>query len=136
MTHWLYTQLEGMLTLNGVGKGLGYSGKGAGCNNPAAQTEPNVGPIPVGKYFVGKPQDTVTHGPFVLPLTPDPSNRMFGRSGFLVHGDSVISPGTRSASEGCIVLDRSTREKIARSGVNVLYVAASYLDAVKEDDTK
>jgi hypothetical protein len=39
---------------------------------------------------------------------------MFGRSGFLIHGDSIIRPGT--ASRGCIILAREIREQIAASG--------------------
>ncbi len=131
--YWLYTQLEGYLSLNHVGKGVGYSGKGIGKNNPAMQDAHNVGPIPCGKYEISKPVDTVTHGPFVMALTPDPANTMFGRSAFLIHGDSVISPG--SASEGCVVLDRVTREKIWRSGVHTLVVVPRYV-APSEEDTQ
>lgn len=86
------------------------------------QTVHNVGPIPAGNYFIQKPEDTVTHGPYVLPLVPYSSNEMFGRSGFLIHGDSVVNPGT--ASEGCIILSRDVREKIWASTDHGLTVIA------------
>lgn len=104
--------------------GIGYSGKDWGKNQPATQSVPNVGPIPEGLYLIGSPRDTVTHGPFVLSLTPDPANRMFERNAFLVHGDSVISPG--SASEGCIILPITVRRAIASSDDNLLQVISGW----------
>jgi len=47
---------------------------------------------------------------------------MFGRSNFLIHGDSVVHPGT--ASEGCIIAARYIREDIAKSPVKVLAVVS------------
>lgn len=88
----------------------GYSGHGAGKNNPALQREPNVGPLPAGYYVVGPPHDSPTHGPLVRPLTPNQHNAMFGRFGFLIHGDSLAHPG--DASEGCIILPRTARVAI------------------------
>ena len=102
-----------MYAENGILLGTGYSGAGDGKNNPATQSMKNVGPIPVGLYRIGSPVDTVTHGPHVLPLTPNPQNSMFGRDGFLIHGDSVVAPGT--ASEGCIILSRAVRDAISAS---------------------
>ena len=111
---WNYEQVTGyMRSPDGLVVGMGYSGASLGKNNPAAQSMENRGPIPVGAYTIGDPHDTVTHGPFVLPLAPDSGNEMFGRSGFLIHGDSVVAPGT--ASEGCIIMPKLVREEIARS---------------------
>jgi hypothetical protein len=109
--------------------GIGYSGGNCGLvpaavNNTGYEMIPNVGPLPEGFYTIGPPEDTVTHGPFVLPLTPDPENVMYGRSGFLVHGDSVLYPGQRKASDGCIVLDRATREAIWASNDRDLHVTS------------
>lgn len=104
--------------------GLGYSGKDWGKNQPATQSVSNIGPIPEGLYLIGSPRDTVTHGPFVLKLTPDPANRMFDRSGFLIHGDSMVSPG--SASEGCIILPIAARRAIANSDDNLLQVISGW----------
>lgn len=99
---------------------IGYSGAGEGKNNPAMQDVHNVGPLPVGKYEIGEPTDTKTHGPYVLHLTPDPANEMFGRGSFLIHGDSVVNPGT--ASEGCMIFSRTIRERIWASGDRQLEV--------------
>jgi hypothetical protein len=114
---WTYTQTNGALARDGVRAGAGYSGFETGKNNPAMQNVANMGPIPQGRYSIGAPQCVNLpgpHGPFVLPLTPDPANSMFGRAGFLIHGDSIAKPG--SASRGCIVASRFIREMIARSG--------------------
>lgn len=109
--------------------GVGYSGFGPYKNIATAQSLRDEGPIPEGIYTIGAPEDTVTHGPYVLPLTPDPNNLMWGRAGFLIHGDSVISPGT--ASRGCIILARDVREQIWASGDHSLQVLAQldYTDA-------
>ena len=61
-----------------------------------------------------KPIDTETHGPYVIPLKPDPGNQMFGRSGFLCHGDSKKEPGT--ASLGCIIQNNIVRHGMWESG--------------------
>ena len=97
---------------------MGYSGfetdRAEGKNNPELEKVEDVGPIPVGTYRIGSPRDTLTHGPFVLPLKPDPGNEMFGRSAFLIHGDSVVDPGT--ASRGCIIMSRAVRKQVAAVG--------------------
>ncbi len=86
----------------------GYSGSGTGLNNPAAQGQSDVGPLPQGDYGVGAPNQL--RGPLTLPLTPDPSNTMHGRSGFLIHGDNPAQNNT--ASNGCIVLPPACRAGI------------------------
>lgn len=110
---WYFIQTTGELLKDGILIGVGYSGKGAAKNNPLMQDVHNVGPIPAGDYSIGQPYDTETHGPFVLPLTPDSKNKMFGRSQFLIHGDSILHPG--EASEGCIIYGRIVRERINKS---------------------
>lgn len=107
---------------NGNPIGAGYSGQPECKNDPSAVDQHNKGPIPPGLYRIGEPHDTETHGPFVLALTPDPSNEMHGRSGFLIHGDSVSHPGT--ASHGCIILPRAVRETVHRLGDKDLEVTA------------
>lgn len=118
---WLYRQSTGEL-INTAGEtvAVGYSGAGDGKNKALMEKVKNVGPIPKGAYRISPPHDTVTHGPYVLPLTPNPLNVMYGRAGFLIHGDSVVSPGT--ASEGCIILPRGVREVIWNSGIHELGV--------------
>ena len=98
----------------------GYSGKDPHKNDPDSQHIPDQGPIPCGSYAIGAPHDTDKHGPYVLGLTPDPSNDMFGRSGFLIHGDSIANPG--QASEGCIILPRAARQRIWDSNDHELRV--------------
>jgi len=125
---WTYFQKTGELVRDGQQRGLGYSGYNdpqsgqPGKNNPTLQHVHDVGPIPVGTYSIGSAEDTLTHGPFVLPLTPDPVNQMFGRAGFLIHGDSVVEPGT--ASRGCIIMARAIRNEIAASGDRMLQVVS------------
>ena len=121
---WIYSQ-AGILS-RGVGitgfTAQGYSGKGEGKNNSAFQQIQNIGPIPQGKYSIGEPHDSPEHGPFAMRLTPDPANEMFGRSSFLMHGDSLRDPG--EASEGCIIMSRETREHVWSSGDHELQVTA------------
>jgi hypothetical protein len=92
--------------------GKGYSGTGAGRDNPAMQGVHNVGPIPQGAYEIGTPHDTATHGPYVMRLTPKPHTVTYGRAGFLIHGDNK----RHDASHGCIILARDLRHKIWSSG--------------------
>ncbi len=54
-------------------------------------------------------------GPFTIHLSPDQSNAMFGRGGFLVHGDNAEVNHT--ASEGCIIMPRLARIELARGGM-------------------
>ena len=118
---WTYKQSTGELT-NAAGDVVakGYSGAPAGKNNPAMQNVPDVGPIPEGQYTIGTPFNSPDHGPFAMHLTPDPANEMFGRSAFLMHGDSLEHPGC--ASEGCIIMPRPVREATWNSGDLALLV--------------
>jgi hypothetical protein len=119
---WTYIQKTGVLLHEGECVAVGYAGNGAGKNNPHMDYVKGIGPLPVGHYHIGDPQDTATHGPCVLRLTPYALNIMYGRDGFLIHGDSVKAPGT--ASHGCIILPRVIRELIGHSADRVLLVKA------------
>lgn len=119
---WTWRQIGTLSDKTGVQICTGYSGAGDGKNNPDAQGRHNVGPIPRGFYVIEAPVDTVTHGPYVLRLTPKADNEMFDRAGFLIHGDSVIHPGT--ASQGCIIIDRVHREQVWNSNDHLLEVVA------------
>ncbi len=122
---WIYEQATGKLWRNGEVVAFGYSGCGEGKNNCEAQEQHNIGPIPVGSYIIGPPRDINggPHGPYVLPLVPDPKNEMFGRSGFLIHGDNIHEPGT--ASEGCVIMPRDIRTAVWASGDLHLEVIAN-----------
>lgn len=96
-----------------------------GRNNPALQAVHNIGPLPQGWYDVGAP---ITHphlGPLAFPLTPDPSNEMFGRSDFFIHGAGGADPA--NASKGCIIQAHAVREHLAQlvdAGTTRLQVVA------------
>jgi hypothetical protein len=108
-----YSQTSGELR-SAIGEllGTGYSGHGAGVNNPAMQSVHNTGPLPQGTYMINPPVNTAKHGPFVMWLTPDPANHMFGRSGFGIHADEIANPGKHLASTGCIVMSKQARVAI------------------------
>jgi RHS repeat-associated protein len=127
--HWEYSQSTGQMTHvlpDGTKQvvGTGYSGKDEGLNNPKAQDKPNVGPIPQGDWKIEPQKDNVTGQGHKLPasmrLDPSKDTDTFGRSGFLIHGDN--SQQNHSASNGCIILDRPTRNQIGGSGDNNLTV--------------
>ena len=117
---WYFRQHSGGVLSEATPVCVGYSGHGLGRNNPAAQAEPDIGPIPRGRYTIGPPQPT--HGGFALPLTPDPSNEMFGRSAFLIHGDMANPALAGTASLGCIIIPRVYRWAIWGSGDHDLEV--------------
>jgi len=109
--------------------GSGYSGKGAGLNNPSmenvsgAKGKADAGPIPEGSYTIGKQQLNITSTGTKLPasmrLTPAFGNQTH-RSGFLIHGDNAAK--NYSASEGCAIVNRATRDAIANTGYTILEV--------------
>ena len=120
---WTYAQKTGELQQDGEHVAIGYSGAGEGKNNPEMQDVPNTGPIPGGDWTIaGPPIETRDHGPYVLRLQPQPETETHGRSGFLMHGDSKVHPGT--ASHGCIILSRAVREQVWESGDRDLKVVA------------
>jgi hypothetical protein len=106
---------------------VGYSGHGLGKNNPSAEAVHDIGPIPAGLWRIGEPFDSEDHGPFALRLEAMAGTLTHGRSGFLMHGDAVKAPGT--ASKGCIVQPRSTREAVAESSDKILCVVAEAIVA-------
>lgn len=118
---WSYNSRTGVLTGEKLGAraASGYSGYGRGYNNPEAESEENVGPIPRGLYRVtavykshedrlaaGYKKDL---GSFVVHLAAHGSSDTFGRDLFRVHHDN--DKGDRSGSRGCIVMPQWAREK-------------------------
>lgn len=121
---WLYEIVTGRFSRD-VPSGvellaIGYSGYEFGKNAATQQPVRNVGPLPTGAYWIGEARDTPEHGPVVMPLMPVPQFATYGRSGFLIHGDSIARPG--GASHGCIILPRPVRERIAGSSDRGLIV--------------
>ncbi|MHB8440420.1 MAG: tlde1 domain-containing protein [Acidimicrobiales bacterium] len=115
-----------ILADDGTLLGTGYAGNGDAINDPTQCDQHAHGPLPVGFYALGTPIDRPHTGLFSIPLTPDASNQMHGRSAFYVHGglsgepdtsptmDNIpLSPTVRTASDGCIVTARSVREAVA-----------------------
>jgi hypothetical protein len=101
--------------------GPGWSGQGAGYNNPAMEYSEGVGPLPAGLYWIGSAQQW--HGmPDVMPLTPIISFQ-FGRpGGFKIHG-AFKNPAMRPySSEGCPIAGAELRKKIKKSSDRCLGV--------------
>lgn len=119
---WTYVQRTGWFGRDNLLLVYCYSGKGEGKNNPDLQSVRYVGPIPVGRYTMQSPVDTEEHGPFVIWLTPDPTNDMLGRADFGIHGDKIGHPG--EASQGCIIMPRSQREAAWNSGDHLIEVVS------------
>lgn len=114
----VYTYSQASHTFSGIGSDgspintvNACSGALGSCrNNPSCQCKSMIGPLPVGSYRIV--------GPFTwkgmvncFELDPFPSNRMCGRSGFLIHGGNCSPP--YNPSEGCIVIqDPNLRGRI------------------------
>lgn len=93
-----------------VGKMPPYSGTRAGRNNLGMVNVPNIGPIPPGLYRIERSRNSKTLGPVVFDLTPMPGTNTFGRTLFRIHGNSADN----DASHGCLILNRDTRDAIAK----------------------
>lgn len=119
---WKYSQSTGRLSLNGDFEGSGYSGHGAGLNDPYSEQVHNVGPIPRGMWKIERwDAHHADKGPVVGVLEPV-WHDAHGRSGFLIHGDN--SAMDHSASHGCIIMSRTVREKMRDSGDTDLEVTS------------
>ena len=124
---WTYQQSTGELrdaqgNLTATGYAGGNCGKNPeGKNNPAMQDVAFVGPLPVGTYSFGTPENSAKLGPFAIPLIPDSSNDMFGRTDFFIHGDTIPAG---DASEGCIVMPPVVRHLVWGSLDHQLQVIA------------
>jgi lipoprotein-anchoring transpeptidase ErfK/SrfK len=107
-----YSQSTGIVTDNsGAAVATGYSGNGPAMNDPGSQHIAGHGPLPQGSYTIGSATTLPHLGPLAMSLNPHPANRMFGRSGFFIHGDNASL--NHSASDGCIILDLKARQTIA-----------------------
>ena len=113
---WTYEISTGALRRDGELVGHGYSGKkGRWRNNPAACHEKAAGPIPPGRYRIGRPRQSARTGPHVMDLTPIGHDAL-GRSALQIHGDNRRG----DASSGCIVANRPIREHVSTSWDDVL----------------
>lgn len=109
---WIYQQSTGRLVHDGELIAVGYSGAGAGLNNPDMQHVRNVGPIPAGEWVIGREFVHAVKGPVCMRLSPVGHDAL-GRNGFMIHGDN--KNGNKSASLGCIILSKPIRTLISKS---------------------
>jgi hypothetical protein len=118
---FIFRQSTGaFLDPNGLTLETGYSGRSEGRCNAAMQDCKGIGPIPQGGYRIGLGFTDIHKGPVVMRLTPDAANVMFGRAGFLIHGNNAAN----DASEGCIILGHATRVTVDQSADKRLLVMA------------
>jgi hypothetical protein len=126
---WTYEQSTGKLydpfgNLVSTGYAGGNCGNNPeGVNNPDLQAAKCVGPLPVGVYTFGTPEEGTHLGAFAIPLIPDPANNMFGRGSFFCHGDNTR--GDQSASEGCIIQSHTTRAAMWASSDHQIQVIST-----------
>ena len=129
----IWSQSKGTLTdQDGNLLGNGYSGKGkpgekdAGRNDPGREGEENVGPIPRGNWVIAEVYTSEYKGlqPPVIRLKPDDATRARvkgmdrGPDSFLIHGNN----DKNDASEGCVILDKPTREMLALKKRTIIHV--------------
>jgi hypothetical protein len=96
----------------------GYSGTGAGRDNPAMEGVQNVGPIPSGNYNVGTGHDGGHTGPQTLNVDAAAGTDTHGRDAFRIHGNNARN----DASQGCIIMPRNVRDAISNAGGATLRV--------------
>ena len=119
-----YSQTRGSVTdESGALIAEGWSGHGAGKNNPDMQDAHNLGPLPQGLYRVGPWQTHPRLGPICAPLTQI-EGETFGRSAFWIHGPSTAPSHYGQESEGCIVVPRADRLAIQALGPGFVRVVA------------
>jgi hypothetical protein len=104
---YTYTRYWGIFTIQTdiPGKsrivGYGYSGQPSALNDIHRQNVQNVGPLPAGTYVINEIVDDIKRGKHTCVLVAAPTNKMYGRSGFLIHGDTEAE--AHDASDGCII---------------------------------
>lgn len=113
---WTFRQSTGELSHDGKAIGRGYSGHAEHANQPRDQALAMLGPIPRGRYTFENWRDDPTKGKIVCNLVPDPANEMYGRSGFMLHGDNAAL--NRTASEGCMIQEQAVRLLVLYSCAN------------------
>jgi hypothetical protein len=110
---WTYQQSTGELLHDDAHVATGYSGHGDDKDDPDKESIGDEGPIPRGSWTIGPAFFHPSAGPVVMRLEPCDGTETFGRSGFLMHGDSVSHPG--DASRGCVVMPRYARMQVSES---------------------
>jgi hypothetical protein len=98
---WTYNRINRLFS-NGTSNYTCYAGQGDGLNNPDFEAVHDVGPLPEGKYKMTALINSPHTGPNTIILEPEDITKMYGRSGFRIHGDN--QEASFSASNGCIVM--------------------------------
>lgn len=83
---WRYHQNNGLFEHDGHSISEAYAGKGQWRNQARYESIRGKGPLPRGRYTILPPLTHPTVGLYALRLVPAPTNHMYGRSGFLIHG--------------------------------------------------
>ena len=117
---WQYSQSSGELSRSAGSYSCSWFGYSGAFPFSWPDYVVSKGPIPLGKYTIGKPTDE--KGPLTLPLTPDPSNAMHSREGFLIHAENASHPA--HSSEGCIIQCEPARQAVVDSQDYELEVVA------------
>lgn len=125
---FVYVQSTGIIYLadsQDVRTALGqcYSGSVDHVNRPESQALKGLGPIPTGMWLLDAPTLHPRLGAVAIGLEARDAKTSRGRSGFFIHGDN--DAGNFSASTGCIIATRATRNVIAAlywAGVRTLTV--------------
>ncbi len=135
-TGFLYSQSGEMVGAGHAGHDVIENGVIAvqGKNNPAMTQMKDIGPLPVGLYTIMPPKNYGTVGQYAMALVPDPTNEMFGRSGFFMHGDSRENQGLDS--DGCIVQQFPVRQLVAKSNDTRLEVVREVGFAQTEQESQ
>lgn len=110
---WVYDQSSGRLYLADDQDARSfvaycYSGARGHVNRTESEAIVATGPIPRGLWRMDPPADHQRLGPVAIGLEAADPQTALKRSGFFVHGDNKLA--NQSASSGCIVADRATRE--------------------------
>lgn len=112
---WKYEQATGKLFLNDTLVAANcFAGQPPWLNSADGWRVIGKGPLPCGRYTIGKASDHPVLGRITMNLTPDPANDMAGRSAFRIHGWRCDDKKDFS-SQGCICADKATRLKIDAS---------------------
>ena len=124
---WQFSQSTGRwshvndLTGLAVPVGNGFSGQGAGYNNPLMEYKENVGPLPTGLHLIG-PGYTWHKMANVMDLTPILAYQFNRPGGFKIHG-ARTNPATRAqSSTGCPIAAPNLRALINSSDDRCLRV--------------
>ena len=110
---YTYTRYWGIFTVPGEAPGAeklvgyGYSGAVMALNDIHKSNIEMVGPLPAGTYVIENVYDDSRRGNHTCVLRPHPDNKMYGRSGFLIHGDTLSE--SHNASDGCIITTFAVR---------------------------